>query len=493
MIKEQVRSVRTPRIQMMTGVILLSVALGGCSEDRLSFVQGQLKVTAINAPERARSILVSLDGPATNEDQVASVAYPETIVVYDRLSPGTWKVLIRTRDTTGAQLQSFTVSQVLVRAEQMTEIIVDLADPPPVYPETCDGIDNDRDGETDEGLDLPICTACIDGHEANLEDDARCGSIGCSEFNSFTLRGDNTPEGSSTCVALEHPAIESNRCIGPGACVTATAETCAATSERVVASANLCRTIEGCENGNANVVVSADGTPCGGENTCRGGDCLPPDPPPPPPPVHVGCADGEREGFLDTARYPDIAACSGSWSVPGVTRDNMVPTCGNDSGDDSNNPGGSGCAAVDLCEPGWHICLGKDEVALRAGTCDDATPPNAPSKSLFFAVTQQSANGSACDQPGDNDVFGCGNLGTVLDGAKHCAPLTRVLASTAPGGCGYNEAEPPLGPWECPGDSTSHLHEGALVTKDACVNASCSYDGNAISTQDKGGVLCCRD
>jgi hypothetical protein len=68
-----------------------------------------------------------------------------------------------------------------------------------------------------------------------------------------------------------------------------------------------------------------------------------------------------------------------------------------------------------------------------------------------------------------------------------------VLASTQPQSCGFNEAEPNLGPWECLGGSDSHLNEGALVTKDACQGDSCSYDGDPIGASDKGGVLCCRD
>ncbi len=76
---------------------------------------------------------------------------------------------------------------------------------------------------------------------------------------------------------------------------------------------------------------------------------------------------------------------------------------------------------------------------------------------------------------------------------KNCQPLNRVLASMHAGTCGFNEAEPPLGPWQCMGDSDSHLHEGALVTKSGCGSGSCSYDGNPVGNSDKGGVLCCRD
>jgi hypothetical protein len=209
----------------------------------------------------------------------------------------------------------------------------------------------------------------------------------------------------------------------------------------------------------------------------------------------AGCADGQREGYQDWAAYPDIAACSGAWTVGGLTRADLAPTCGHGAGDDSWNTEGSGCSAADLCSAGWHVCQGKTEVAQEAGSCDDAVPWGTPDKSLLFAVVQHSDNGSVCDDGAGNgnDVFGCGNLGTVLTGDKNCGVLNRVLASMHQDSCGFNEAEPNLGPWECVGGSESHYHEGELVTKKGCPGGSCSYDGYPVGNSDKGGVLCCRD
>ena len=218
----------------------------------------------------------------------------------------------------------------------------------------------------------------------------------------------------------------------------------------------------------------------------------------PYPPVdpEVGCADGGREGFLDVDAYSQIAGCAGGWDQPGVTPDSVVPTCDRGGGDDGGNPDGTGCASADLCGEDWHICDSWREVAARSPNgCVGATPPDARPKSLFFAIRQFSENYSQCGEPGDgfNDVFGCGNLGHGLPPEKACGPLDRVLASTQPNSCGYNEAEPNLGPWECFGPDDSHLNEGALVTKKGCPNQSCSYDGYPVSSWDKGGVLCCRD
>jgi hypothetical protein len=209
----------------------------------------------------------------------------------------------------------------------------------------------------------------------------------------------------------------------------------------------------------------------------------------------MGCADGTREGFVSVSAYPSIAGCSGAWSVPGVLRPNMVPTCNRGGGNSGSVPEGTGCAAVDLCAVGWHVCNGRTEVNLRAPSgCGDAVPNGTPDKSLFFAVAQHSTTNTVCDEAGsDNDVFGCGNLGTLLTADRMCGPLNRALASTQPNSCGYNEASPGLGPWECLGGADSHLHEGALVTKKGCPNTSCSYSGTPVGSSDKGGVLCCRD
>jgi hypothetical protein len=224
----------------------------------------------------------------------------------------------------------------------------------------------------------------------------------------------------------------------------------------------------------------------------------PDDPPvddPPETDPEAGCADGDREGYQDWSAYPDIAGCSGGWSVGGITRSDLAPTCGHGAGDDSWNAEGDGCSAADLCAAGWHVCEGKTEVAEKAGSCDDAVPWGTPDKSLLFAVQQHSDNGSVCDDgtSNGNDIFGCGNLGTDLSSDKNCGVLNKVIASMNSGSCGYNEAEPSHGPWECFGGDDSHYHEGELVTKKGCWGSSCSYDGNPVGNSDKGGVLCCRD
>jgi hypothetical protein len=218
----------------------------------------------------------------------------------------------------------------------------------------------------------------------------------------------------------------------------------------------------------------------------------------PPAEPEPGCADGTREGFVDQSEFPQVAACAGAWSVPGITPASVAPTCNRQGGDDGPNPEGSGCSSADLCAEGWHVCDGWQDLAQKSPSgCAGATPPDAKPKSLFFALRQACTNDIVCDAAlagsNDNDVFGCGNLGVAIGDDKGCGPLDRALASTQPDTCGFNEAMPPLGPWECKGGANSDLHEGANVTKKGCPGTSCSYDGAPIGSGDKGGVLCCRD
>jgi len=340
-----------------------------------------------------------------------------------------------------------------------------------------------------EGVDEPpLCMVCQSGTWAALSDDERCGEIDCSGYETWTMIGDNSAAGSSQCQHGVTASITGDRCIAANLCVTASAATCPASAE-IALDAWLCQTIAGCSAGTPSLLTSPDGTPCGGGKVCETGVCVSLSVP------EAGCADGGREGFLSLEVYPAIAGCAGAWSVGGVTRMNLAPTCGLAGGDDGANSEGTGCSAADMCASGWHVCDGKVEVGAKAPSgCGDAVPAGTPDKALFFAVAQHSTEGSVCDHSlNSNDVFGCGNLGTALSLDKGCAPLDRVLASTQADTCGFNEAEFPHGPWACLGGTDSHLHEGSLVTKDACPGTSCSYDGAPIGNSDKGGVLCCRD
>lgn len=221
----------------------------------------------------------------------------------------------------------------------------------------------------------------------------------------------------------------------------------------------------------------------------------------------IGCADGQREGFTDISAHPNIAGCSGGWSIPGIhtdapatapacpglpTTDTTTPACNHNAGNDSANPAGIGCNAADLCAVGWHVCTGTDDIAQSSpGGCLGATNPEDPP--LFFA-TRQSSTGcgqcatgtstdAACDSAScaagcaqteatSNDVFGCGNIGSATL-TTACGPLDRFSNNLCSGLLGTS--------WSCD-----------LPTADDD-NGQCEAYTITKSSAADGGVVCCRD
>jgi hypothetical protein len=73
-------------------------------------------------------------------------------------------------------------------------------------------------------------------------------------------------------------------------------------------------------------------------------------------PTVIGCADGQREAFVDRASYPKIAGCLATW--PGAMS-LRAPRAGKPCGDDA-----VGCVSPgDACAPGWHVCASDGAVA----------------------------------------------------------------------------------------------------------------------------------
>ena len=175
-----------------------------------------------------------------------------------------------------------------------------------------------------------------------------------------------------------------------------------------------------------------------------------------------GCSDGTREGYTDLELYPNIAACGGAWSIPGV-KPVQPPACDRKAGNTGDNILGDGCNVSDLCAPGWDVCSDHLDVLGAAGAdgCGDA----APQANQFFATRQSGPGGSKCGD-GVDDVFGCGTIGIVADPAT-CAPLTMVSDND----CFVLRMYP--GGWTCtnPGEANNILK---------------------TDPQMGGGVLCCR-
>lgn len=185
---------------------------------------------------------------------------------------------------------------------------------------------------------------------------------------------------------------------------------------------------------------------------CAGGTCS----------GDLGCSDGTREGFATIASFPNIAACNGGWSVPGVLG-TTAPACGRASGNSSANATGAGCSVADLCQVGWHVCSDAIDVA---GKSDGSGCANAAFAGDSFYATRQSGNGGGlCEATGANDLFGCGSAGSTPDPAT-CGVLDRSSADLC----------------------------AAIATTFVC-GADGFQEANAVTKADSanGGVLCCRD
>ncbi|MBN9163565.1 MAG: hypothetical protein BGO98_17890 [Myxococcales bacterium 68-20] len=176
----------------------------------------------------------------------------------------------------------------------------------------------------------------------------------------------------------------------------------------------------------------------------------------------AGCSDGSREGFTPAPMFPNIAACAGGWSVPGLGT-TTTPACGRVSGNDSANPTGKDCSVADLCQVGWHVCETPAAVATKSGG-EGCVAAGLNGQNAFFAIRQAGSGAAACG-PGTNDLFGCGDVGAPPD-AETCAPLDRFsgdLCTSLPT------------TWACGADGGNEL-------------------GNVTKTASEGGgVLCCRD
>jgi hypothetical protein len=77
----------------------------------------------------------------------------------------------------------------------------------------------------------------------------------------------------------------------------------------------------------------------------------------PGPPGLVGCADGQREAFIDAAAFPTIAGCIAEWD--GRVGLRAARTQGGGCGDDLGPCG----APEDACAAGWHLCGDTGAVA----------------------------------------------------------------------------------------------------------------------------------
>jgi hypothetical protein len=315
------------------------------------------------------------------------------------------------------------------------------------------------------GESCPEAQACIDGACACPESDLtlcddqcrplatdplHCGACGnaCGEGQSCVAGACACPEGQDLCDGICIPLNTQENC---GACGDACGE-----DERCEGGQCVCAS--SCDGLCVDLQIDAThcgacGNACGDGEVCVEGQCR-----------QTGCADGEREGFVDLERFRRIAACAGGFGLAGVGPG--APACARGAGDDGDNPNGAGCNAQDLCAPGWQVCPSAQYVraSLPEGSgCGElgATIGGA----YMFATGQRGSNtvGLSCDGMGTNDVFGCG--APTVNVNQNCAPFNRLIG-------GAN----PLAPWVLGPRAAANTTEWMTVTKPG---------------PGGGGVLCC--
>ncbi len=227
----------------------------------------------------------------------------------------------------------------------------------------------------------------------------------------------------------------------------------------------------------------------------------------------IGCADGTREGYMDAARYPYVAACGGAWDVPGVDAAPRCTSPAQQAGNHGINASGTGCVAADLCASGWHLCRGGADLVQRTGAGDpcanaidalytndgsgafgvggDLQPLAPPPGGAFFLTRAGSELGQCRDTVNaphpTTGLFGCGNLG-LAGGTTAACGLARVAGALCAGlrdlvttagdnpATDWGYAEAAEWAWSC-GDIIGG--ERSKVIKRL--------------TDLQGGVLCCKD
>jgi hypothetical protein len=178
----------------------------------------------------------------------------------------------------------------------------------------------------------------------------------------------------------------------------------------------------------------------------------------------IGCSDASREGYTNLTTYPNIASCSGAWSIAGLgtTRSCAI------SGDDAPDPSGAGCAAVDICAAGWHICATTAELTANTGGANCGT--DAASGVTFFASRAPTRNDSVHCNSGtlvQENIVGCGTVG---QGTGSSCLYSRWLNQSC--------------------SSIGYLVGGVKVWQ--CTDGP--EIGNVVKTDPTiGGVLCCKN
>ncbi len=241
--------------------------------------------------------------------------------------------------------------------------------------ETCDGVDNDCNGATDEGT-------CVDGNMCT--DDSCGGAAGCSHpFNTAACSDGNICTvgdacAGGTCTGKPKSCDDGNACTDDAACDPSI----------------------GCGH-TANTAACSDGDGCTVGDACSGGVCLP------------GAATVCNDGNGCTADACTAGGCVYTPATGGICNDNDA------------------CTLADACSEG--TCTGK------AANCDDGNPCSADSCDPATGCVHTDASGPCDDGNPCTDGDACAGGGCFGTLKICVSPGPCLVASCSPvaGGCAY--------------------------------------------------------
>jgi hypothetical protein len=174
-------------------------------------------------------------------------------------------------------------------------------------------------------------------------------------------------------------------------------------------------------------------------------------------PAVVGCADGQREGFADIAKFPTIAGCVATWEGNMTLRKGPVGKRCGDDGEACESP-------ASVCAAGWHVCA-------RDGDYHDLS---------------DRVDAKAC-----SEGAGPGRFNAAISHVKkkkECAPVPEATTRYPCLKDGYG-AEPVC----CGLDCRFGQCRDSVWEKQTRISVGKEQGCGALSSEKNGGVLCCKD
>ena len=292
--------------------------------------------------------------------------------------------------------------------------------------ETCDGVDNDCDGVTDDG-------SCDDGN--GCTSGVCAGTDGC-----VSTKLDSLP-----CDADANLCTDGDTCV-QGVCVPGAVKSC---DDGNPCTKDACAPATGCSHSDD------DGAPCSDDNPCTQGDA---------------CASGGCQGGV-------AKVCSSGQPCVAAACNLATGQCAF-----SNAPTGKACDDADACTTddacAGGVCTGLPLSSATSNGCDDGDPCTTDACNAATGCTHAGNTGPCDDGNGCTVADVCGPQGCVSGKPKDCDdsnPCTADTCAPSTGDCVHDGK--PLADSPCDAD-------GSVCTAgDACLGGSCKA-GKAVVCDD---------